>query len=78
MFGKSSSPMQAFMGMVLTFLGIVLWSTLFVTILQQFDTLMGYTHLSSFTLLQTMYQIGPVILFLGVLGLLGWGSTTPT
>ena len=43
------------------------------TILQQFDTLMGYSHLSSFTLLQTMYQIGPVILFLGVLGLLGWG-----
>ena len=61
------------MGMVLTFLGIVLWSTLFVTILQQFDVLMGYTHLSSFTLLQTMYEIGPVILFLGVLGLLGWG-----
>ena len=73
MFGKSSSPMQAFMGMVLTFLGIVLWATLFDTILAQFDTLMGYSHLSSFTLLQTMYQIGPVILFLGVLGLLGWG-----
>ena len=65
--------MSAFMGMVLTFLGIVLWATLFDTILAQFDTLMGYTHLSSFTLLQTMYQIGPVILFLGVLGLLGWG-----
>ena len=73
MFGKSASPMSAFMGMVLTFLGIVLWATLFDTILAQFDTLMGYTHLSSFTLLQTMYQIGPVILFLGVLGLLGWG-----
>ena len=76
MFGKSASPMQAFMGMVLTFLGIVLWATLFDTILQQFDTLMGYTHLSSFTLLQTMYEIGPVILFLGVLGLLGWGYYT--
>ena len=61
------------MGMVLTFLGIVLWATLFDTILAQFDVLMGYTHLSSFTLLQTMYQIGSVILFLGVLGLLGWG-----
>jgi hypothetical protein len=42
------------MGMVLTFLGIVLWATLFDTILAQFDILMGYAHLSSFTLLQTM------------------------
>ena len=76
MFGKNASPMTSFMGMVLTFLGIVLWATLFDTILAQFDVLMGYTHLSSFTLLQTMYEIGPVILFLGVLGLLGWGYYT--
>jgi hypothetical protein len=57
-------------------LGIVLWATLFDTILAQFDTLMGYSHLTEFTLLQTMYEIGPVILFLGVLGLLGWGYYT--
>jgi hypothetical protein len=76
MFKSNASPMSSFMGMVLTFLGIVLWATLFDTILAQFDILMGYAHLSSFTLLQTMYQIGPVILFLGVLGLLGWGYYT--
>ena len=42
MFKSNASPMSSFMGMVLTFLGIVLWATLFDTILAQFDILMGY------------------------------------
>lgn len=66
-------PMGGFLGMVMTFLGIVLWTTLFSSIMAQFGTLLGYAHLSSFTLLQTLYQIGPVIIFLGVLGAMGWG-----
>lgn len=73
--GKSllKGPYAAFLGMVFTFLGIVLWTTLFGTIMAQFDTLMAYANLSSFTLLETLYKIGPVIIFLGVLGGLGWG-----
>lgn len=65
--------MAGFLGMVLTFLGIVLWVTLFGAIMTQFDTLLTYAHLASFTLLQTLYQIGPVVIFLGVLGGMGWG-----
>ena len=66
-------PYAGFLGMVFTFLGIVLWVTLFSSILAQFDSLIGYANLSQFTLLKTLYQIGPVLVFLGVLGLLGWG-----
>ena len=70
---KLGGPMGGFLGMVLTFLGIVLWVTLFGSIVTQFGVLLAYAHLSSFTLLQTLYQIGPVVIFLGVLGGLGWG-----
>lgn len=69
----TKGPYAGFLGMVFTFLGIVLWTTLFGSIMTQFGTLLGYANLSSFTLLQTLYQIGPVIIFLGVLGMMGWG-----
>jgi hypothetical protein len=71
--GITKGPLGGFMGMVFTFLGIVLWVTLFGSIMTMFDNLLGYAHLSSFTLLSTLYQIGPVIIFLGMLAALGWG-----
>ena len=71
--GLTKGPMGGFLGMVLAFLGIVLWTTLFGSIMTQFGVLLGYAHLSSFTLLSTLYKIGPVIIFLGVLGGLGFG-----
>lgn len=62
-----------FLVMILSVLGIVLWVTLFETILAAFVTLYG-TGWTNFIAFATIVKIVPTVLFLAVLGGLGFGG----
>jgi hypothetical protein len=60
-----------FLAMVLAVLGIVLYTTLFDTILAAFVTLASNAHLSTFIAFSVIIKIAPTVLLLG--GLIGAG-----
>lgn len=60
-----------FLAMVLAVLGIVLYTTLFSTILTAFTTLAANTHISTFIAFETIIKIAPTVLLLS--GLIGAG-----
>lgn len=63
MIRKSSTA--AFLQMVFSILGIVLFVTMFNTILTGFGTLWTASGISNYTGFTTVLQIGPTVLFLG-------------
>jgi len=58
-----------FVAMVLAVLGIVLYTTMFSTILSAFVTLAANTHIGTFIAFEVIIKIAPTVLILG--GLLG-------
>jgi len=63
-----------FVTMVLSVLGIVLYTTMFSTILDAFTALSIHAHLSTFIAFETIIKIAPTVLLLGGLlaGALGY------
>jgi len=63
-----------FVAMVLSVLGIVLYTTMFSTILDSFIALSIHAHLSTFIAFETIIKIAPTVLLLGGLlaGALGY------
>ncbi len=64
-----------FLAMVLSVLGVVLYTTLFSTILTAFTTLAANAHISTFVAFETIIKIAPTVLMLAGLlaaGLIYW------
>jgi len=83
-FGKAkgfvSSPMGGYVVMILSYVAMVVWFNLFVTIMGYFDDIYTYEHISSFTLLQLGVKIAPAIIHIMMLGVFMagqvWGHQT--
>ena len=59
----------SFLVMTLAVVGLVLWVTLFSTIIDAVDTLAALVYLDNFTALETVIDIAPVVLLLsGIFG----------
>ena len=56
---------SSFLVMTLSVVGLVLWITLFSTIITAIDTLAALVYLDNFTALETVIDIAPVVLLLG-------------
>ncbi len=61
------------MAMVLSVLGVVLYVTLFKSVLDGAYAVYSYTYISTFTALQTVVQIAPTVLLLGGIFAAGFG-----
>jgi len=72
--GSAAQDASGIMRMVLGIIMIILFVTLFSTILAAFYTLYGSTNASEYTAFQTVTQIAPVVLFLS--GIFAGGATT--
>ncbi len=64
---------SGFMWMILSVLGIVLFVSMFSTILTALVAILEYAHLSTFTALETVVKIAPTVLLLGGVGLASFG-----
>lgn len=62
---------SGFIVMILAVLGVVLFVTMFSTVMDEFDTLYNHVSIGTFTAMQTVVGIAPTILFLG--GIFGAG-----
>ena len=62
-----------FMIMILSFLGMVLWATMFETIMTFFDALAAFPTASAYIVFETIIQIAPTILFIGGIFGAAWG-----
>jgi hypothetical protein len=60
-----------FMVMIVSFLGMVLWATLFKTVMGFFDALAAFPTASAYIVFSTIIDIAPTILFIG--GVFGAG-----
>ncbi len=62
-----------FLAMVLSVLGVVLYVTLFSSILAALESIRGYANIATFTALATVVQIAPTVLLLGGVFAAGFG-----
>ena len=52
-----------FLVMILSVLGVVLFVTMFSTVMTAFDTLLNHVSIGTFTAMETVVQIAPTVLF---------------
>ena len=68
---KSKALSGGFLAMVLSVLGVVLYVTIFSSVLAAAETIRTYANISTFTALETVIKIAPTILLLA--GIFGGG-----
>ena len=70
---NAASLKGGFLGMILSVLGIVLYVSMFSSVLTALGALLGYANISTFIALSTVVKIAPTVLLLGGVGLAGFG-----
>lgn len=60
---------SSFIMMIFAVVGVVLWCTMFLSVMEGFDSLGDYANLSTFTVMSTVVSIAPTILLIaGIFG----------
>lgn len=64
---------KGFLIMTISFVGIVLFTSVFLNIMEQVENIRSYTHISSFIVLSILVQIAPTVLLIAALLMAKWG-----
>lgn len=64
---------RGFLVMTISFVGIVLFTSIFLNIMTQVELIRSYSNISSFLVLSILVQIAPVVMLIGSLLVARWG-----
>lgn len=64
---------KGFLFMTISFVGIVLFTSIFLNIMEQIELIRAYTNISSFLVLSILVQIAPTVILIGSLLVAKWG-----
>ena len=64
---------KGFLVMTISFVGIVLFTSIFLNIMEQLENIRGYANIDSFLVLSILVQIAPATMLIGALLVARWG-----